>query len=442
VNEDKRISIYSSAANYTLPVTTRDGHDYVGLFEVLEPLGTVSAKADGSRWRIQYNKTDGEFNNGKSRAKVHGKAIDLTANFALDSGRGLVPLSSLSTLLPAFLGGPVNFREASRRLFVGNVGVHFTAQVTKGAAPALVMDFTSAVNPTISTSPGQLRMVFNHEPLVPPGSPTLTFDSPLIPSATYAENNGAAEIQIVGSVPLFASFGNDGRRITIAPAQQAAVQAAPLVAASSNPQAGTASLTPSHPGYFVVIDASHGGEERGAALSDKIAEKDVTLAFARRLHQDLEAHGITALLIRDGDNTLTLDQRASSANTAHAKLYLCVHAASQGNGVRLYSALIPPDDASRGPFLDWDTAQGAFLPLSQSIEAGISSELQKKQIAVRTLSAPLRPLNNITAAALAIEIAPPAADISAINSSAYQASVSGSVANAVTMLRSRLEAGR
>jgi hypothetical protein len=88
VNEDKRISIYSSAANYTLPVTTRDGHDYVGLFEVLEPLGTVSAKADGSRWKIQYNKTDGEFNNGKSRAKVHGKAIDLTANFVLDSGRG------------------------------------------------------------------------------------------------------------------------------------------------------------------------------------------------------------------------------------------------------------------------------------------------------------------------------------------------------------------
>jgi hypothetical protein len=43
--EEKRISIYSTAANYSLPVLERNGTDYVGLLEVFEPLGSVSAKA-------------------------------------------------------------------------------------------------------------------------------------------------------------------------------------------------------------------------------------------------------------------------------------------------------------------------------------------------------------------------------------------------------------
>lgn len=444
-NVDKRLSIYSSAANYTLPVTTHNGQDYVGLFEVLEPLGTVSTKVDGSRWRIQYNKTEGEFTNGKTRARIRGHNFDLPTNFLLENNRGLVSLSSLTSLLPNFLGGPVNFHETSRRLFVGNVAVHFTAQINKVPSPSLVMDFTSPVNPTISTDPGQLHMIFTHEPLVTPGSPNLTFDNPVIPSAAFAENNGTAEIQVNGSVPLFASFSNDGRRITISPAPQTAAQSTPPPPAPAATQAPSGQPTPGpeHTGpYFAVIDASHGGEERGAALSDQLAEKDVTLNLARRLRQDLEARGITTLLLRDGDNTINLDQRASSANEARPKIYFCIHAASEGTGVRLYSALIPPGDASRPPFLDWNTAQSSFLGLSQVVETGIAGEIQKKQFAVRTLTAPLRPLNNITAAAIAIEIAPPAADVSEVSSSAYQESVASAVVAAVLNTRARLEAGR
>ncbi|HET7889906.1 MAG TPA: hypothetical protein VFL34_00165, partial [Candidatus Sulfotelmatobacter sp.] len=52
----KRLSVYSVAANYALPVVQRDGRDYVGLLEVLEPLGKVSAKSDNrGGWRLRYN---------------------------------------------------------------------------------------------------------------------------------------------------------------------------------------------------------------------------------------------------------------------------------------------------------------------------------------------------------------------------------------------------
>jgi hypothetical protein len=91
--------------------------------------------------------------------------------------------------------------------------------------------------------------------------------------------------------------------------------------------------------FFAVIDASHGGDDRGAALSDKLAEKDVTLALARRLRQELEARGMSTMVLRDSDANLTLDQRAIFTNTAHPVIYVALHAASDGNGVRLYTAL-------------------------------------------------------------------------------------------------------
>jgi N-acetylmuramoyl-L-alanine amidase len=338
--EEKKISVYSRAANYVLPITERNGRDYVGLLEILDPLGTVNVKTDGLHWKLRYKDVVAEFTAGETRARIQGREFDLASSFLLENGRGLVPLASLKTLLPRFLATSVEFHETSRRLFIGNVAVHFTAQINKTTPPALVMNFSSPVNPMIATEPGKLRMVFTHEPLVPPGSRTLTFDSSLIPSASFDENNGAAEIAVTGSAPLLASFSNDGRTITIAPAPQTAAQAPPTQTSSppgtpaANPptvQPGSAAPAPviEQPvPYFAVVDASHGGEERGAALTDQLAEKDVTLAFARRLRQALDDRGLNTLVLRDGDITLTLDQRASLTNIAHPKVYICVHAAA------------------------------------------------------------------------------------------------------------------
>jgi len=440
--DDKHISIYSNAASYTLPVVERNGMDYVGLLELLEPLGTVSAKTNGQRWKFRYYEVESEFTAGKTRARVRGKDFDLPANFLLENGRGLVPLSSLSALLPRILGGPVTFHESARRLFIGNVAVHFTAQVSKTEPSKLVMEFTAPVNPTISTEPGKLRMVFTHEPLVEPGSQSLTFDSKIISSASYQENDGAAEIVVNGSVPLLATFGNDGRTITVAPPPTAATQtppAQPAVKPTTAPQLLASTGAPVARSYVVVIDASHGGDERGAALSDQLAEKDVTLALARRLRLELGARGITALLVRDADNALTLDQRATMANAAHPAIYICLHAASEGNGVRLYAPLVPAAAENRGPFLDWNAAQAAYLTASQTAETSLAAELQNRRVPSRSLIAALRPLNNVTAPAVAVEVAPPAADVSELNSLAYQQLIASSLAAGIAAARDKLE---
>jgi N-acetylmuramoyl-L-alanine amidase len=442
----KQISIYSSHANYSLPVIERNGLEYLSLFEALQPLGSVSAKADHSRWKLRYQNLEAEFSLGETRFRIQGRDLELAGKFFVENGRGLVPLNSLSLLLSQFLGAPIGFHQNSRRLFIDNVAVHFTAQITPSNPAALVMNFTSPVNPMIATEPGKLRMVFTHEPLVPPGSEILSFGSTTIPSASYSEDNGAAQIAISGTASLFASFSNDGRTITVSATTQPNPQIgsqrpwqpppslATLPVQSTAVPAGSNSAVP----YFAVIDPSHGGEERGAALSDQLAEKDVTLAFARRIRQELENRGLASLLLRDADTTLTVDQRANSANTAHPAIYICIHAASEGTGVRLYTSLLPEGGENHGPFLDWNTAQAGFQSMSQTAAASLSTEFTRRQVPVRSLIAPLRPLNNVTAAAVALEISPSTGAASDFDAPAYQQTVAESLAAGLSAVREKL----
>ena len=455
----KRLSVYSVAANYSLPVVQRGGRDYVGLLEVLEPLGKVTAKSDNrGGWRLRYNNVEGDFQVGRTRARVQGRDADLGAPFFVENNRGLVPITSLSSLLPRFLGGPATLHENSERLFIGSVATHFTASLSADNPPRLVFHFTAPVNPIISTEPGALRMTFSREPLVAPASPTLTFGSKSIPSAIYSEGNGAAVVTVNATIPVIASFSRDGRTVTIAPTASSAAATAtaqvppatPAASASSTPATPAASAQPapaspsaSPPAprrYFAVVDASHGGDDHGETLSSTLMEKDVTVVLARSLRQELQSRGIPTLVLRDSDANLSLDQRAVFANADRAAIYIAVHAASNGHGVRVYTALLPYGTDDHGPFKSWTTAQRASLSLSQTAANAVAAEMQRRQIPVRSLSAPLRPLNNIIGAAIAIEVAPQGSDPSQLTAPDYQQLVTSAVATAIASTHDQLGA--
>jgi N-acetylmuramoyl-L-alanine amidase len=445
---DKHLSVYSLAANYSIPVLQREGRDYVGLLELLEPLGRVSAKTDGPRWRLRYNNVEGNFQSGRSRGQIAGREADFGGNFVLENKRGFVPVSSLPSLLPRILGGPVTLHEMSYRLFIGSVATHFTASLSSENPPRLVFHFSSPVNPSIANEPGALHMTFSREPVVGPASPTLTFGSKGIPSASYTEANGSAVVTVSTTVPVMASFSNDGRTITIAATPSPAQTAGTLAAAVPNaPAAETAQTAPAPavpvqaqpvPHYFAVVDASHGGDDHGETLTSSLLEKDVTVALARNLSQQLQSRGITTFVLRDSDANVPLDQRAIFANSDRAAIYIALHAASTGRGVRVYTAMLPFGADDRGPFRSWITAQHDWLSASQSTANAVAGELQKRQVAVKTLAAPLRPLNNITGPAIAVEVAPQGADAIQLMAPDYQELITSGVATAVAAVRDQL----
>src|SRR6266496_1429341 len=225
-------------------------------------------------------------------------------------------------------------------------------------------------------------------------------------------------------------------------APQITTAPSPPATTSGAPESQTTVPPPAAPTPVILIDAAHGGTESGAVLGPDNLEKDVTLAFARRLRQDLISRGLQAQLVRDGDTLLSTDQRASMANASRSSLYICIHATSQGSGIRIYSAMLPRGSGNRGPFVGWQTAQAPSLLRSRSLQQQLTESIQKTRFPIRSLTAPLRPLDNIVVPALAIEIAPAIGQVSQLATADYQQMISAILANAIAGMRSRLESGQ
>ncbi|WP_208440992.1 N-acetylmuramoyl-L-alanine amidase [Bartonella raoultii] len=79
--------------------------------------------------------------------------------------------------------------------------------------------------------------------------------------------------------------------------------------------------------FRVVLDPGHGGIDGGARGISGILEKDVTLAFARVLRDELKKDShITVTLTRDSNIFLRLSERVKKAQELDADLFISIHA--------------------------------------------------------------------------------------------------------------------
>lgn len=80
------------------------------------------------------------------------------------------------------------------------------------------------------------------------------------------------------------------------------------------------------PEFTVVIDAGHGGKDIGA-VDNKAREKDINLGVALELKKliDKKMRHTKAVMTRDDDTFITLQQRADIANKAKGDLFISIH---------------------------------------------------------------------------------------------------------------------
>ena len=76
---------------------------------------------------------------------------------------------------------------------------------------------------------------------------------------------------------------------------------------------------------IVVIDAGHGGHDRGGIPGQRVAEKDMTLDVARRLRNVLSASGYRVVMTRDSDVFVPLPTRVAIANSYRNAIFVCIH---------------------------------------------------------------------------------------------------------------------
>ena len=90
----------------------------------------------------------------------------------------------------------------------------------------------------------------------------------------------------------------------------------------------------------VVIDAGHGGHDRGGSPGQRIAEKPYALDIARRLSSALRARGIRTVMTRSGDYFVGLGQRCAISNSQRGAIFVSIHLNSGqregANGIETY----------------------------------------------------------------------------------------------------------
>lgn len=455
---ERRLMVYAPATVYAVPLTNRGGQEYVSLSDILEPLGEMEAKANGNRWKLNFSgpgakKVNAEFRDGSPAGKIRDRDISLSGNFFIENGRGYIPMHNVGDIAAALTGQITTFREGSGRLLVGSSGVKYSmdlrlGDIRAGTPPRLMLNFQSAVNPTISTEPGRIRLTFRRDPIVSSGPENVALGNPVIMSATFSDSSGVPQITVNATAPLAASFVDGNKTIVLTPTHVvASTTPMPAQPWSSTPTPSSSTPMPGTPvpqeSFTVVIDPAHGGEDRGAAITQNIVEKDVTLTLARRLQHELQNRGINATLLRHGDTMINLDDRAIAANVSRARIYIAVHASGMGSGVRVFTAMMSPGGPQSRRFVSWDTAQSGFLDLSSQAAGSVAAELGNRKIAVTALTAPLRPMQNVAGPAIAIEVAPPPGrKVEQLTAADYQQGVASAVAQGILAVRSRMAGAR
>jgi N-acetylmuramoyl-L-alanine amidase len=94
------------------------------------------------------------------------------------------------------------------------------------------------------------------------------------------------------------------------------------------------------PSTTVIIDAGHGGFDRGGIPRQRVPEKTMNLDVALRLKSVLQAYGYRVVMTRDNDVFVPLGTRVAIANSYRDAIFVCIHfnAAPRGSasGIETY----------------------------------------------------------------------------------------------------------
>jgi N-acetylmuramoyl-L-alanine amidase len=116
-------------------------------------------------------------------------------------------------------------------------------------------------------------------------------------------------------------------------AEAARRPAAPIRTASPAPVNASVHTRPSAR-KVVVIDAGHGGPDRGMTgpigSPPWFVEKDVVLSVAKKLATVLRARGVDVLMTRTTDTLIALADRGKIANSNHGDVFISIHVNAPG----------------------------------------------------------------------------------------------------------------
>jgi N-acetylmuramoyl-L-alanine amidase len=210
-----------------------------------------------------------------------------------------------------------------------------------------------------------------------------------------------------------------------------------------------ADLPASRPVRVIVLDPGHGGSDEGAKSEGGLAEKEVTLALAKRARDLLAADGFRVVLTRDRDVFVPPEARARLAHREEADAFLSFHANAwfdsdlEGFGLGVSSApATPPGDPltpSRWGSRDTTAVRGSDL-LAELLSTHLAKGTGRPNRGVS--AAAWAPLAGVSTAAVVVECGflTNGGDAKRLGEAAYRDKVAAAVAGALRAYRDSVRA--
>ena len=137
---------------------------------------------------------------------------------------------------------------------------------------------------------------------------------------------------------------------------------------------------------IVVIDAGHGGRDPGAtSVSGQVREKELTLAIAQALRDELVKRGrVRVAMTRQDDRYLTLDDRAAVARRLDAAMFVSIHIDSAANplarGASVYSLSDVASDAEAARLAARENADSGAMGQGSAVENMLADLAMRSQM--------------------------------------------------------------
>jgi N-acetylmuramoyl-L-alanine amidase len=401
------LTLISREGRRTVPTVIQSAQELIALDDVAALFQvTVAEDAPTGGVTVTYRGRTIVLSAEQSIASVNGRIVTLPGPMTRAGRRVLVPVEFLSRALGPIYDRRIDLRRASRLLIVGDMNVpRVVARIDAVGPPTrATIEVSPAAAVTVAADVGRVIVRIEADAL----DLALPAVGGLIDQIRVGDQPNTVVLILSGSAGMprtAAATADNVARITIeVPA--AAPPPADSSTAAPAPPPPTDSLpvgTPRARFALIAIDPGHGGADSGVKTTDGLEEKELTLDVARRVRQRLETRlGVRAILTRDDDRALTLDERAAVANNSKADLFLSLHAnGALGPGVtgaEVYFLRLDREgetvrrtataDAVSLPVLGggrrlvevvpWDLAQAAYIDKSVKLAGMLEEELRRR----------------------------------------------------------------
>ena len=342
------LTLLSKDGRRALPIAIVNGQESVALDDLAAAF-QLTVREEAGAITVSYKGRTIVLTADQALASVSGRLVSLPAPPSRAGGRWLVPVEFIGRALALIYDTRLDLRRPSRLVVVGDLRVPRVSIRHEPLANAarLTIDAAPRATSTVTQEAGRLLVKFDADAIdtVMPvlQSQGIVLAIRLVDAVTIGVDVGprfgafrSSTESIEDTTRLVIDLVGVESNTTLSPGSPAA-PSPPVPSEIPRPGQAVAAIR------TIAVDAGHGGEDVGVKGDGGTAEKDLTLAVARRLKSAVEARlGIRVLLTRDEDRNVPIDERAAIANNSKADLFISLHAnaASRGtpSGASIYVA--------------------------------------------------------------------------------------------------------